>query len=178
MGFIERDGKSETRSFSIDKALNRELEREADRQDTSISNLVERIVEDYLNHYRWTDRVNALTILMPTMLKFLDNLDDDTLSKIGAEIGGSIPRQGFIMRGVEFDDDTAKLHILKILGDFDNWFTVNFHEGNEPYFFIRNSLGSKWIVFIEAYLRAFYRDICGKEIKCERVGDNLQVILI
>jgi hypothetical protein len=179
MGFIELEGKSETRSIRIDKALNSELEREADRRETSISNLVERIIENYLNHYKWVDRVNALTILMPTMKKFLDHLDDETLGKIGAEIGGSVPRQGFIMRGIDVvDGDTAKLFILKILGGYDNWFTVDYHEGKDPYFFIRNQLGSKWIVFIEAYLRAFYRDTYGKEIKCERIGDNLQVILI
>lgn len=178
MGFIEREGKSETRSFRIDTALNRELEKEAHRQDSSISNLIERIVEDYLNHYRWVDRVNALTILMPTMQKLIDSLDEEILAKIGNEIGGSVPRQGFIMRGFDIDDDVAKLHILKILGAYDNWFTVNYHEGKEPYFFIRNRLGPKWITFLEAYLRAFYRDICDKEIRCERVGDNLQVILI
>jgi hypothetical protein len=178
MGFIEREGKSETRSFRIDKAINRELENEAGRQDSSISNLIERIVEDYLNHYRWVDRVNALTILMPTMQELIDNLDEETLAKIGGKIGGSVPRQGFMMRGLHLDDDTAKTHIMKILGAYDNWFTINFHEGKEPYFFIRNRLGPKWITFIEAYLRSFYRDICGKEIKCERVGDNLQVVLI
>jgi hypothetical protein len=71
------------------------------------------------------DRVNALTILMPIVQKLIDSLDEDILA-IGAEVGGMVPRQSFIMRGAELDDDAAKLHILKILGGYDNWFTVNY----------------------------------------------------
>jgi hypothetical protein len=44
-------------------------------------------------------------------------------------------------------------------------------------FFIRNNLGDKWITFIEAYHKAFYRENLNKEIECIKVGYNLQVRL-
>jgi len=177
MGFIMREGVSNTRSIRLDKSLEAELLREAERLETSVSNLTERIIEDYLNHQRWIDRSNALTILVPTLRKFLEYLDYKSLTEIGDSVGSTVPRQGYLMRGITIDEEIAKLHILKVLGGHDNWFTVNYHEHDRPYFFIRNNLGDKWITFIEAYLKAFYRENLNKEIECIKVGYNLQVKL-
>ena len=177
MGFVERIGESITRSIRLDKALDAELNKEAERLNISVSGLTEHIVENYLNHHRWIYRSNALTILIPTLKEFLEHLDSDTLAEIGDSVGGIVPRQGYLMRGVSIDEDVAKAHILRILGGYDNWFTVNYYKQTRPYFFIRNHLGEKWITFVEAYIKAFYRENLRKEIECVRVGDNLQVLL-
>lgn len=177
MGFLEREGAAVTRSFRVDKALDAGIIEEADRQNVSLSNLIEKIVEDYLNHHRWTDRANALTILIPTMQVFLKYLEDDELVEIGEVVGGSVPRQEMMMRGVNIDEEVAKTMVLRILGGYDKWFTVNYHEQDRPYYFIRNQLGEKWIIFVEAYIRAFYRVNLGIEVECVKLGDNLQVLL-
>lgn len=159
--FVERDGASVTRSFRLDKALDVELNVEADEQGASVSNLLEKLVEEYLNHQRWVNRANALTILIPTMQVFLKYLENDELVEIGETVGGSIPKQEMMMRGIEIDEEVAKSMILRILGGHDKWFTVDYHEQDRPYYFIRNSLGEKWVIFVEAYIRAFYRDNLG-----------------
>lgn len=159
--FVERDGASVTRSFRLDKALDVELNVEADEQGASVSNLLEKLVEEYLNHQRWVNRANALTILIPTMQVFLKYLENDELVEIGETVGGSIPKQEMMMRGIEIDEEVAKSMILRILGGHDKWFTVDYHEQDRSYYFIRNSLGEKWVIFVEAYIRAFYRDNLG-----------------
>jgi hypothetical protein len=177
MGFVERIGESITRSIRLDKALDAEINREADRLNISVSSLTEHIIEDYLNHHRWVYRSNALTILIPTLREFLEHLDADTLAEIGDSVGSTVSRQGYMMRGVSIDAEVARTHILRILGGHDNWFTVNYYKQTRPYFFIRNHLGEKWITFVEAYIKAFYRENLNKDIECVRVGDNLQILL-
>ena len=178
MGFVEREGRANTRSVRLDKALNEELEKEADKQNDSVSNLVGRIVERYLNHYRWTERVKALTISPIIFENLIELLDEKSLIELGEKLGSSVPKQDFMMMGINIDEKSAKLLVMKILGEYDNWFTVSYHNSNKPYFFIRNHLNGKWVTFIESFIRAFYRDALGLELECERVGNNLQIIIL
>lgn len=175
MGFVEKTGETVTRSFRLDKALEAELELEAENQNKSFSRLMESIAEDYLNHYRYLEKRNALTILPETMEAFLEYLDEEALVSVGAYVGGNIPRRAYLMKGVPFDRETALDHLVKILGMYDKWYSVSYHDENRPYLYIQNQLGSKWIAFIEAYIRAFYASL-GITVECQRVDDNLQVL--
>jgi hypothetical protein len=176
MGFIEREGRAVTRSFRIDKALNDEIEAEAEKQGVSVSYVLESLVENYLNHYRWADRSGVVNLHPQTLNQLFDHLDEKTVSHIGFDSGSSVPRQGLLMRGAPINEESAR-QVLQILGEYDNWFTVSYHNADPPYFFIRNLHGEKWVIFIEAYLRGLYKNVLEKEVTCKRVGDNLQVIL-
>ena len=176
MGFIEKTGSTINRSFRLDEALEAELSIEAEEQNKSVSRLIENIVEDYLNHYRYLRERKALTILPETMETFLEYLDMDELVKIGEYVGGNIPKQAYMLKGIPLDEKTALEHLVSILGDHDNWYKITYHETNKPYLYIQNTLGPKWITFIEAYIHAFYKSL-DVEVECLRVGDNLQVLL-
>jgi len=176
MGFVEKTGDTVNRSFRLDKALEAELELEAEKQGKNFSRLMENIAEDYLNHYRYLEKRNALTILPETMEAFLEYLDEDELERIGDFVGGNFPRRAYLMKGVPFDEETALDHLVKILSMYDKWYRVSYHDDNRPYLYIQNQLGSKWIAFIEAYIRAFYASL-GIGVECQRVDDNLQVLL-
>lgn len=154
MGFVKKTGNTVTRSFRLDKALETELELEAENQNKSFSRLMEKITGDYLNHYRYLEKRDALTILPETMEAFLEHLDEDALTSIGAYVGGNIPSRAYLMKGIPFDEATALDHLVKILGDYDKWYRVSYHGDNRPYLYIQNQLGAKWIAFIEAYIRA------------------------
>jgi hypothetical protein len=175
MGFIEREGKANTRSFRIDQSLDEELSKEAEKQGYSISNLIEKIIENYLNHYRWVEKAEALTVLRPILKIWLEYMDEETIKTIGEEVGLNVPKHYMLMRGVELDENSLKNIILGIIGGHDNWFQVSYHDFERPYYFVRNNLGSKWTTFIEAYLKALCKDALNKEIECERIGDNIQV---
>lgn len=176
MVFVDKTGDTVTRSFRLDKALEAELELEAENQNKSFSRLMEKIAEDYLNHYRYLEKRDALTILPETMEAFLEPLDEDALTSIGESVGGNIPRRAYLMKGVPFDEETALDHLVKILGEYDRWYRVSYHGDNRPYLYIQNQLGSKWIAFIEAYIRAFYGSL-DIDVEFQRVDDNLQVLL-
>lgn len=176
MGFIEREGRAVTRSFRIDKALNEELESEAEKQGVSVSYVLESLVENYLNYGRWADLSSIVHLHPQTLNLLLEHLDEKTIIQIGHRAGALVPKQGLLMRGAPINEKSAK-QVLQILGKYENWFTVSFHEAKPPYFFIRNLQDEKWIIFIESYIRGLYENILDKEITCKRVGDNLQVII-
>ncbi len=176
MSFIQREGRASTRSFRVDRALNNELEAEAEKQGVTVSYILETLVEDYLNQYRWADRFVELALQPHTLNEFLEHLDKDTLSEIGYNAGSTTPRQRLLMRGKEVNEENV-MEIIKTLGDYDNWFSISFHDAEEPYLFIRNKHGNKWAIFLESYLTGLYKNILGIEIKCKRIGDNIQVTL-
>ena len=176
MSFIEREGRAVTRSFRIDKALNDELESQAEKEGVSVSYILESLVEDYLVHYRWAERLGSVNLHPQTLNQIFEELDDETISRIGYDSGSSVPKQALLMRGAHINEESAK-QILKILGEYDNWFTVTYHKAEKPYFFIRNIKSGKWIIFVESYLKGMYEKMLDREINCKRVGDNLQIIL-
>ena len=177
MGFVEREGRANTRSIRIDKALDDELDIEANRQGYSISNLMERIVERYLNHYRWSERQNSLTLSRSALMVVLECLHNHDLVAIGERLG-VLSRQDFMMKGIPIDANTCRDFVLNTLGDYEKWFIISYHNTEPPYFFIRNDLGEKWTQFLEAYFKSFYKENLGTEIKLERVGQNLQLFLL
>lgn len=176
MGLVERLGVSNGRSFRLDKAVEDELVREARSQSKSVSNLIMTICEDHLNNHRWKEKNQAVTLLAPTLTVFLDYLDEDSLMEIGEKVGGSVPRRSYRMRGVPFDASVARSHILRVLGDYDRWFKVSYHDNGQPYYYIQNILDRKWVYFVEGYLVAFFKSL-GVDVDVVRVGDNLQILV-
>ena len=81
------------------------------------------------------------------------------------------------MRGIPMTEEMAKILIEKILGEYNHWFTASYHEHSRPYYYLQIHIDGKWTLFIEAFLKAFYLDNFGKKVDCQRVGENLQILL-
>jgi HicB family len=177
MGIVQRRGETKTRTFRIDTAFNEELEAEAEKHSVSVNHLVEKIFERYLNHSRWVDERNSLTIVPSTMNKVLEALDDEKVIALGDELGSLIPVEDFMMRGMHMNAGSAKVLVEKILGEYDNWFKATYHHHSRPYFYLRTSIGEKWTLFVEAYLKAFFKKTMKEEVEIKRIGANIQIFL-
>lgn len=170
-------GASKTRTIRIDEAFDEELEQEAEKHNKSVSSLIEDIIDRYLNHQRYVEEQKSITLVPQTLQSILLELDDDTIRDLGKKLGGVVPREGFMMRGLPMTFDTARLLVEKIMGEYDHWFEASYHHHSRPYYYLRSRLNGKWSVFIEAYLTAFYLENFGKEIECKHIGDNIQILL-
>lgn len=177
MGFVESSGVAKTRTFRLDEAFLNELEAEAEKQGISVNNLAERIVERYINQTRWTDRMESLTIHPATIKSLFDKLDESQILELGDTLGSIVPHESFMMRGMSMDEEMAHYLVETVLGEYDHWFRVSYHHHSRPYFFIQSTIGGKWLLFVEAYLKAFYRENLGKEVICDRIENSLQILL-
>ena len=177
MGFVTRTGKPKTRTFRIDESLDEALVEEAEQKEVSVNNLTESIFEKYLNFNRWYERIDTLALTPDILTAILDQLDQETIKKLGNRLGSTSPKNDLMIRGIPLNTETANLYVEKILGENDQWFDASYIDQEQPYLYIRTQLGEKWITFIEAYLRSFYKECIGEEVQCKRIGDNLQIIL-
>ena len=177
MGFVERVGKGKTRTFRIDEAIDSELIMEAETRGVSVNNLAESIFEKHLNFNRWYERLDSISLTPQTFSALLEEIDDEAIREIGCKMGVSAPKMGLMIRGISLNMDSARLFIEKILGEYNQWFDVSYIDHKKPYFYIRNSLGEKWIIFIEAYLCAFLIECIGVQVTCKRMENNLQITL-
>ena len=176
MGFVERSGTGRTRTFRLDAAFNDMLEAEAEQQGLSVNNLTERIIERYINHTRWIDQIESLTIHPLTIQKIFDELSEEQIMRLGSKLGARVPSESFMMSGMPLDGVTARYFLERILGEYDHWFSVSYHH-SKPYFFLQTSLGDKWLLFVEAYLKAFYIENLSQEVECIRIENSLQILL-
>ena len=177
MAFIDKTGKSKSRTIRIDIAFNDELEKEAEDQGISSNKLIESIIDNYLNNERWAIKEKKLAIDPITIQSLLEELDEDTVTELGTKLGSVVPREGFMLRGLPLTEESATMFILMVLGESGHWFDVSYHKHSRAYFYVRSSFDGKWVSFIEAYLTAFYMVNFSKKIECHRVGDNLQILL-
>lgn len=177
MALIEPKGEKITRTFRLDSAYDDELEREAEKQNNTTSSLIEKIIIEYLNHGRYVEQEKAITLIPKALQAFLLELDDETITQLGTSLGSIVPKEGFMMRGIPMTEDMTQILIEKILGEYDHWFTASYHEHSRPYYYLQIHIDGKWTLFIEAFLKAFYLDNFGKEVDCQRVGENLQILL-
>ena len=176
MGYVVRSGEAKTKTFRIDNAFIDELEEEAKQQGLSTNTLAERIIERYINHSRWIDKMDALSILPQTMNKLLEKIDDKTIEELGAELGSMIPKEGFLIRGMNDSRASAKILVEEILGGFQHWFNASYHESDKPYYYLRSRHSVRWMKFVEAYLKAFFKSM-DIEAQIIRRGSNIQILV-
>ena len=177
MGFVECVGKGKTRTLRIDEAIDSELIIEAETRGVSVNNLAESIFEKHLNFTRWYERLDSISLTPQTFSALLEEIDDEVIREIGQKMGCNAPRMGLMIRGIPLNMDSARLFIVKILGEYDQWFDVSYIDQKKPYFYIRNRFGEKWIIFVEAYLCTFLKECIGVEVTCKRMDNNLQITL-
>jgi hypothetical protein len=175
VSIIEPDGRDVTRTFRLDKAWDIALGKEAEKRGSSISNLLENMVRDYINYYRWLEVFNSITFSHETFIEFVDAIDEDTLKKLGEKVGKTAPVHEFMVRGDKLTPEVAKYFITQLIGRYNNWCKVSDHESNHAYYYIRHDYGPKWNVFLSAYISSLYKNLLGMKIDSQVVANNLLI---
>ena len=177
MSIIEPKGKAVTRSFRLDKEWDDTIVALADKEGVSISNLLEKIVKDYLLFYRWAEELNSVIFSPNTINAVIEALSEEKLRQIAEEVAETSFNESYRARGDALDLETVRFQIMEQMGKYANWFSVDEHSGESPYFYIKPKLGSKWSVFTEAYIMGLFKNLEGGEIETEMIGDNIIVRL-
>ena len=68
-----------------------------------------------------------------------------------------------------------RFQIKDQMGRYANWFTVNEHETDTHYFYIKHNYGEKWSCFVESYVYTLLNSVAGADVSTERVEENILV---
>ena len=101
MSIIEPEGKATTRSFRIDKAWDTAIAELAGKRGYSISNLLEKIVRDYILFYRWVEDLGSLVFSPNTVMEIINALDEEELREIAEKVARSTFLESYLARGDE-----------------------------------------------------------------------------
>ena len=178
MSIIEPKGKAVTRSFRLDKEWDNALSKMAKEEGISVSGLLEKIVKDYILFYRWAEELDSVIFSPNTINTIIEALDEEKLREIGVDVAQTTFRESYLVRGDELDLDTVTFQIKDQMAKYAHWFTVDEHKTDAHYFYIKNKLGEKWGIFVEAYLSSLIQNIAGIEVETERIGENILVRLV
>ena len=178
MSIIEPKGKAVTRSFRLDQEWDKAISQLAKEEGISISALLEKIVKDYLLFYRWAEELESVIFSPNTINTIIEALDEEKLREIGEEVAQTTFKESYLVRGDQLDLETVTFQIKDQMGRYAHWFTVDEHETDSHYFYIRNKLGNKWGIFVESYLSSLIQKVAGVEVETERVGENILVRLV
>ena len=177
LSIIEPDGEAVTRSFRIDKAWDKALTELAERIGISTSGLLEKIVRDYLLFYRWVEELESVIFSPNTIKEVIDTLSDEQLKAIAEKVAKITFEESYLTRGDELTLETVKFQITQQMGKYAHWFSVDEHDTNSHYFYIKHRLGEKWSIFVEAYLSSLIQKIGNVHVITERDGENILIRL-
>ena len=177
MSIIEPKGKAVTRSFRLDQEWDLAISELARKEDVSISGLLEKIVRDYLFFYRWVEDLDSVIFSPNTIISIIEALDEEKLQEIGEEVAKTTFKESYMVRGDKMDLETVTFQIKDQMGKYAHWFTVDEHKTDTHYFYIRNKMGKKWGVFVEAYLSSLIQKVAGLKVETEMVGENILIKL-
>jgi hypothetical protein len=178
LSIIEPKGKAITRSFRLDQEWDLTLSKIAEKQGLSISGMLEKIVKDYLLFYRWVEELESVIFSPNTIHTIIEALDEEKLREIGEKVAQTTFKESYLVRGDEMNLDTVTFQIKDQMGRYAHWFTVEEYDTDSHYFYIKNRLGEKWGIFVEAYLSSLIQNIAGIEVETERIGENILVRLM
>jgi hypothetical protein len=165
------------RSFRIESTKDEALQEVAEAKGYTLSNLLNKLVTDYLEFSRIAEQMDSVIVSESTMRGFLSYLTLEECRENGLSLGSSVSNQMLLLGGKPRSIESIDA-VIDILGEYAGWFKCLHHgEGLKGYYYIQNGLGEKWCMFLEGYFMGLVGSF-GAESIIESVGDNLLLRIV
>jgi hypothetical protein len=162
-------------SFRIDEEWLDTLRAEAERQGISVNALANRILQNYDEHFRWTERLNAVFITRPTLAEIISCCPEEKIIEI-AKTSGSIGAKDLIGTMGIAPTFNSIINFIERMGKHGNWFDYSqYIVEKKMVLHLRHELGRKWSVFIANQVATLFKELLNKTTKIE-VHDNFATI--
>ena len=154
--------KSVARSFRVAEDSLKVLYEEAEKVGISPNTLLNQILLDYSNFYRFSKRFGIVNISYPTMSKFVECCSKEKLVEIAHYTASTTIKDGIRTLGFSVNYGTLVYFVEYIFGGLAGWFECNHHLKNgKEIFHLRHNLGDKWSVYVAeviSYMFLHYLD--------------------
>ncbi len=122
---------------------------------------MDQIVRKYVLSYRFFENMSAISLSQPTMLGFLQLMDEGELLETAKEMGRDRPIELMVKRGLSITYETAIWYISN-LGENSGWFRSTIHTSEDKEMIhLSHHLGKTWSKFLKAYYIAFFTEQVG-----------------
>jgi hypothetical protein len=175
-----KNEKRRTIGFSsrIDEQYLEILREEAERQEISVNALVNKILQQYCDHYRWAERFGTIVLARTTTARIIACCPEDKLEEIAKISGSAGTKDALRTIGMPPTYDNLMFFTKNSLGKFGNWFEFNRYTRNrKDIIHLRHELGKKWSIFIANQASTMIECILNKKTTTE-IFDNYATIEI
>jgi hypothetical protein len=175
-----KNHKRKTIGFSsrVDKECLEILRAEAERQGISVNHIINRILKNYCQHYRWVERFGAIYITRPTISKIVSYCPEDKLEEIAKISGSAGSKDALRTMGISPTYDNLMAFLKTNLGKNGNWFDFTKYTRNrKDIIHLRHELGKNWSIFIANQVSTTIASTLNKKTTSE-IFDNYATIEI
>jgi hypothetical protein len=104
-----------TRSFRVEQYVSNILAEEAERMGISVNALVNIILKHYSEFNRFLSKIDLVILNREILTKFLENMEDQDIFKIGLELGEIIPKDTILFWKKELVQQNVFEYLEKII---------------------------------------------------------------
>ena len=156
------------RSFRIDEEWMKILYAEAEREGISPNALVNKILGDYSQFYRFSKRFGIVNISIPTLSAFVNCCSKEKIIEIAEFSAGTLVKDGMRTIGLSADYYALVFFIKNIFGGLAGWFDCDHHiKNDEEVFHLRHNLGNKWSLFITTVISKMFDYFLNEKIETD-----------
>lgn len=168
-----------TRSFRFDQELSKVLDEEAERMGVSVNSVVGIILRRFAEFTRFLSKIDMVIINRELLTTLIDSLDENTITVLGAKLGGSVPRDTIVFWKKGLTDENVFEYIEKIMCRYGHLGTYD--EVRQPTgrtIVVRHRLGKKGSKFFESFFRSMLKSTIGKESNFELTDASIKLEII
>ncbi|UCC57654.1 MAG: hypothetical protein JSW14_04535 [Candidatus Bathyarchaeum sp.] len=154
------------------------MKEEAEREGISANALVNKILKDYAQVYRFSKRFGIVYLSYPTLSAFVNCCPKDRVIEIAEFSASTLVKDGMRTMGLSMNYDSVAYFIKNIFGGLAGWFSCDHHiMGNKEVFHLRHGLGNKWSIFIAEVTSTMFKYLLNKKVETEILESSVTITI-
>ena len=163
-----------TQSIRIDDGVYATLQKEASSKSVSMNNLVNQVLNRYVEFDRFVSKFQFLFFHKNLVLRGLQGFNEKDVRGVGNGVGAAFAKDAFLTMGLPFNKDSMKYFIETVVSGYKNFGKCERHPvGTKELFYLRHDLGPKWSAFLSGYVSGAFKSVLGQELVVESLGDGV-----
>lgn len=165
-------------SFRIEEESLKILTEEAERQGISVNALTNKILSNYCQNWRWSERLGELSLSRSLVNNIIECLPKEKIVEIAKISGSTGAKDALRTMGVIPTYDNLMQFIKNNIAEGSKLFDYNHHHRDKKdVIHLCHELGLKWSMFIATQTATMFESILNKQVKSE-VFENSATIEI
>lgn len=163
-----------TQSIRIEDGVYAILQKEASSRSVSVNNLVNQILNRYVEFDRFVVKFQFLFFHKNLVLRGLQGFNEKDVRGVGNGVGAAFAKDALLTIGLPFNKDSMKYFIETIVSGYKNFCKCERHPvGNKELFYLRHDLGPKWSAFLSGYVSGAFKSVLGQELVLDTLEDGI-----